>query len=235
MRPGPGATATAAKPSWPFPPDDPYRIYAPRCPPRRSKRSVSMKSARTLSCRRSVTRTPDAAYVRRFPARSPTMQWSSFLRFWSRLGRPGRGCPPARRAGCTMAARSCGGGTGHRPGRVRLPRGRHPASPLTLLRRDAPRGMEPGSVHGALPDRFPQRRRRPQPHAEPRRPRARAHSGKPRPARRPLPRRLLSKSYPALRIRGMSAVCADAMAAIRSIMPEASIRIAGTRLPGTCA
>ena len=35
----------------------------------------------------------------------------------------------------------------------------------TLLRRDAPRGMEPGTVHGALPDRLPQRRRRPQPHA----------------------------------------------------------------------
>jgi cytochrome P450 len=28
MRPGPGASATAAKPSWPFPSDDPYRIYA---------------------------------------------------------------------------------------------------------------------------------------------------------------------------------------------------------------
>jgi cytochrome P450 len=29
MRPGPGVTAAAAiKPSWPFPPDDPYRVYA---------------------------------------------------------------------------------------------------------------------------------------------------------------------------------------------------------------
>jgi cytochrome P450 len=28
MRPGPGASATAAKPPWPFPSDDPYRIYA---------------------------------------------------------------------------------------------------------------------------------------------------------------------------------------------------------------
>jgi cytochrome P450 len=28
MRPGPGASATAAKPSWPFPSDDPYRICA---------------------------------------------------------------------------------------------------------------------------------------------------------------------------------------------------------------